>query len=91
MSEPITPPAEEAIPQLKKMQSVRRIPGLTLFKINYVTGEVTECLIPGQPVPQRIIIEKDCIYMQALNKKTAIKKYKKMIAGFIKQSTKPKQ
>ena len=56
--------------QQKLVAKKRRIPGLRLFKLDTKTGMVTDlgldrCLVD---------IEPDCIYRQALNKESFVKK-----------------
>lgn len=62
----------------------RRVPGHTMFSFNVKTGEIKVAPVvhnrtidykTRMPVTNdRIIIEKDCIYRQALNKKNFIKR-----------------
>ena len=61
----------------------RKVPGHTMFSINLRTGEIKEADIEektevvykqGQVTKRRLVIEKDCIYRQALNKKNFIKR-----------------
>lgn len=54
----------------KLLGKTTRIPGLSLFSINVKTGEIVDL---GQN-QKKVIIDQDCIYRQALNKKNFIKK-----------------
>lgn len=79
----------------KLIGSIRHHPGLTLFSVNIKTEEVKpaefvkESLITwNQAVMQskgkgnitrKIVVEKDCIYIEALNKGNALKKYRKLL------------
>lgn len=65
----------------------RRIKGHTLFCFNEVTKEIKvapmnqECMLglDGSVIyKNNVTVEKDCVYIQALNKKNAIKKLNKM-------------
>lgn len=66
--------------------------GHTLFSINTKTGEVkpaefmTDDVITwekavnvyrGGSIPMKVLVEKDCVYIEALNKENAMKKYNK--------------
>lgn len=62
--------------------------GHKMFSVNTVTGFVKEAeydktcetvYVIGQSNNKRIMIEKDCVYISALNKKNAIKHYKKQL------------
>lgn len=83
---------ETNIKQEKKLQfigSKRKIPGLKLFSYNVNTGELalaetdnelslsSETLLPQEK--RRVIINSDCIYVQALNEKNAWKHLLKLI------------
>lgn len=67
--------------------STRRIPGLTMFSFNTETKEIKVAPIKRDVIfdyrtrtplyNQSIVIEKNCIYLQALNKKNFIKKLKR--------------
>lgn len=62
----------------------RRIPGLTMFSYNIRTGEIKvaeiqQCksvdFMTRKPLTNaKIVIEKDCLYRQALNKKNFVKR-----------------
>lgn len=70
--------------ELKFIGNQRAIPGLTLFSYNLETGEikvaeiVTEAALDyktRQPIyKKKLVIERFCVYRQALNKKNFIKK-----------------
>ena len=70
--------------QFKYLGSERKVPGHTMFSLNYKTGEIKVAEIERakeihfktkRPVTKdKIIIEPDCIYRQALNKKNFIKR-----------------
>ena len=80
--------------ELKILGSTRKIPGHTLFCINVKTGEIKPtnmynkcaCIPNGdtlKPVHNSIVqVEKDCIYLQALNLKNAKKKFEKIKSNF---------
>lgn len=65
----------------------RKIPGLTLFSFNLVTGEIkpaayekssTVDFISKMPVEKpKVVIEKHCVYRQALNKRNFIKRLRR--------------
>ena len=50
---------------------IRRKPGCSVFCINIRTGKIT-----NMGSPKRIDVDKDCIYLQALNEKNFIRKLK---------------
>lgn len=65
----------------------RRVKGHTLFCFNEVTKEIKvapmnqECMLglDGSVIyKNNVTVEKDCVYIQALNQKNAIKKLNKM-------------
>lgn len=67
--------------------SQRRIPGHTLYAFNTVTKEIKIAPIERKmffgfngnvTYKNEIVVEKDCIYLQALNKKNARKRLIKM-------------
>ena len=70
--------------EFKFVGRYRKIPGHTIFSLNTKTGEIKVAPIAHskdidfktrQPVTKdRIVIEPDCIYRQALNKKNFIKR-----------------
>ena len=70
--------------QFKYLGSERKVPGHTMFSLNLKTGEIKAADIERakdihfktkRPVTKgKIIIEPDCIYRQALNKKNFIKR-----------------
>lgn len=72
--------------EIKYIGSQRPIPGLTLFSYNTSTGEIkkapmksTAILVRnGVSFKKEVLIEKDCIYLQALNRKNLIKKIQKL-------------
>lgn len=72
--------------EYKLIGQMRRVRGHTLFSFNRVTGEikpatlVKEVLvgIDGKPAfNTKTVVEKDCYYEQALNKKNFIKRLKR--------------
>lgn len=72
--------------ELKLIGSMKKVPGHTLFSFNYKTGEIKpadvirECAMgfDGLPVyKERIVVEKDCYYEQALNVKNFVKRLKR--------------
>lgn len=76
--------------KLEYLGSVRPKKGHTLFKVNTYTGEISEAEysieplslkrpltkqeLKNPPVKKKVLIEKDYIYMSALNKKNVIRK-----------------
>lgn len=69
--------------ELKLIGSMKKVPGHTLFSFNHKTGEIKpadvirECAMgfDGLPVyKERIVVEKDCYYEQALNVKNFVKR-----------------
>lgn len=67
---------------------VKRIKGHILFSYNTVTKEIKQAVIERtveigidfQPIyKNKVCVEKDCIYVQALNEKNAIKKINKLV------------
>lgn len=70
--------------ELKFIGRERKVPGHTLFSFNIKTGEIKKAPIERskdvdfktrEPVfHERIVVEHDCIYRQALNKKNFIKR-----------------
>lgn len=78
--------------EYKFIGSIQHRTGHTLFAINRVTGEVhlakfvkkdilqwAEAIQLVKGIIKRdVLMEKDCVYIEALNKANAIKKYKKI-------------
>lgn len=73
--------------EFKKIGSTRRVPGHTMFCYNTETLVLKKAdMVYSDSVDLRgiplhnakVVIEKDCIYLQALNFKNAIKHLKKM-------------
>lgn len=70
--------------EFKLIGRARKVQGHTMFSFNYRTGEIKVAPIQHakdvsfttrKPVTKdRIVIEKDCIYRQALNRKNFIKR-----------------
>ncbi|MBQ9645353.1 MAG: hypothetical protein IJV24_03215 [Prevotella sp.] len=70
--------------EFKLIGRERKVPGHTMFSFNYKTGEIKVAPIEhskevsfvtrGPVTKDRIVIEPDCIYRQALNKKNFIKR-----------------
>ena len=71
--------------QLKKVGKIIPHRGHTLFKYNRVTEEMSEAIfedtvVEYNPDPRkmkanrRVMVEKDCVYVSALNKKNARRK-----------------
>lgn len=82
--------------EYKLINSIRHNPGHTLFSINAVTGEIKEAafevedtiswknallVAAGVGIPKKVVVEKDCAYIEALNKENALKKYKQLWKG----------
>ena len=70
--------------ELKFIGRQRKVPGHTLFSFNIKTGEIKKAPTERSKVidfktmeplfHERIVVEPDCIYRQALNKKNFIKR-----------------
>ena len=70
--------------EFKLIGHARKVPGHTMYSFNYRTGEIKVAPIghakdvdftTREPVTNdRIVIEPDCLYRQALNKKNFIKR-----------------
>lgn len=70
--------------EFKLIGSTRKVPGHTMFSFNVKTGEIKTAPVEhtkdydfkthGPATKDRIVIEPDCIYRQALNKKNFIKR-----------------
>lgn len=72
--------------EYKLVGRAKRINGHTMFSYNLITGEIKKAIIEvgdtvsfdGSPVhPNKINIERDCYYEQALNKNNFIKRLKR--------------
>ena len=73
--------------EFKLIGHQRRIPGHTLFCVNIKTGEINVAPVDrskavdfktGMPTyRERIVVEPNCLYRQALNRKNFIKKLKR--------------
>ena len=72
--------------ELKLIGRMKKVPGHTLFSFNYKTGEIKpadmirECAMGFDGLPlykERIVVEKDCYYEQALNVKNFVKRLKR--------------
>ena len=68
--------------KLQKVGTMRRIAGHMIFCYNYVTNEFKEAVIENSFGRKRIVQEQNCVYVQALNKKNALRKLAKI--GIIK-------
>lgn len=91
---------ELIVEQHKQIRRVDRIvphPGHSIFEVNCITGEVKKVeyargnvvIDPkGKPrtTPGKLIVNKDCYYVSALNKKNAIKKIKALAEGLSKSN-----
>lgn len=70
--------------EFKMIGRQRKVPGHTLFSLNMKTGEIKVAPIERSKVcdfktqepiyKERIVVEPDCLYRQALNKKSFIKR-----------------
>lgn len=79
--------------ELKFIGKTRVVPGHTIFSYNIRTGEIKVAPIKynvsldyrtRNPVRKgEIVIEKDCIYRCALNKKNFVKRLKREFFGFL--------
>lgn len=76
----------------KYLGTMRFRRGHTLFSFNKNTGEIKEAIfatqeyVVGQPKPnRRVNVEKDCMYIGALNKKNLYKKLAKAFPGKIEE------
>ena len=74
---------QEKKKELRLLGSQRKIAGLTLWQFNIKTEELTKAkfkesrYLVGGGTKLKVVIEKDCIYFQSLNRKNAIKKLTK--------------
>ncbi len=77
---------EQQRQEYKLIGSMRKVPGHTLFSFNVQTGEIKPVKLvreasiglDGNPVfKEKITVEKDCYYEQALNLKNFIKRLKR--------------
>lgn len=77
---------EQQKQEYKLIGSMRKVPGHTLFSFNVQTGEIKPVKLvreasiglDGKPVfKEKITVEKDCYYEQALNRKNFIKRLKR--------------
>ena len=74
--------------QLKYLGSMKAIPGLTLWQYHLQTSELTKAEFEEAPVvfhegnvikpKKKVLRQNDCLYVQALNVKNAVKKLNKM-------------
>ena len=78
---------EQYIKELTLVKSNMRTPGHSLFSYNTVTGEWKKVNLftskdlgtnGSAMTASKVIMEPDCIYIQALNLKNAIKKFNKL-------------
>lgn len=73
--------------EFKLIGRQRKVPGHTLFSVNLKTGEIKAAPVERSNVidfktkeptfRERIVVEPNCLYRQALNKKNFIRKLKK--------------
>lgn len=77
---------EQQKQEYKLIGSMKKVPGHTLFSFNVQTGEIKPVKLvreasiglDGKPVfKEKITVEKDCYYEQALNRKNFIKRLKR--------------
>ena len=77
---------EQQRQEYKLIGSMKKVPGHTLFSFNVQTGEIKPVKLvreasiglDGNPVfKEKITVEKDCYYEQALNLKNFIKRLKR--------------
>lgn len=77
---------EQQRQEYKLIGNMRKVPGHTLFSFNVKTGEIKPVKLvreasiglDGKPVfKEKITVEKDCYYEQALNLKNFIKRLKR--------------
>lgn len=76
--------------EYKHINRINHNPGHILYSINTVTGEIKPAefqvidsitweqalmVARGVGVPRRVIVEKDCVYIEAMNEKNAIKRF----------------
>ena len=80
--------------EYKFIGNIRHQAGHILFSINTITGEIKQAEFQKEPIitweqakmvndgvglPRKVIIEKDCVYIEAMNEENAIKKYRKSL------------
>ena len=77
---------EQQRQEYKLIGNMRKVPGHTLFSFNVKTGEIKPVKLvreasiglDGKPIfKEKITVEKDCYYEQALNQKNFIKRLKR--------------
>lgn len=77
---------EQQRQEYKLIGSMKKVPGHTSFSFNVQTGEIKPVKLvreasiglDGKPVfKEKITVEKDCYYEQALNRKNFIKRLKR--------------
>lgn len=80
------------IPGQKVVHRELRIPGLKMWKMNVETKQVEEIMFPkgtdiisdqkglASTVERNVFVDPKCIYIQALNRKNAERKFAKMLA-----------
>lgn len=86
-NEPRTEVQQKRQSEYKFIGSTKRHSGHILFQYNVVTGEIEQAKVTKDVVVSfvtkkavhnpKVVIEKDCIYRQALNKRSLIKKLSK--------------
>ena len=57
---------------------MRRIKGLTLFEFNKITKELKPATIKYEIGKSKVVYQKDCLYLQALNLNNAKRKLQKL-------------
>lgn len=71
--------------EYKFIENIRYIPGLTLFSYNCITGEIKKAEYKNEVsigldknviIKKKVVIEPNCFYEQALNKKSFEKRIK---------------
>lgn len=72
--------------EYKRIRTVKRISGHTMFSYNTDTGEIKKAILEvcdtilfnGKPLwPDKVQVERNCYYEQALNEKNFIKRLKR--------------
>ena len=78
--------------EYKFIGNIRHQAGHILFSINTITGEIKQAEFQKEPIitweqakmvndgvglPRKVVIEKDCVYIEAMNEENAMKKYHK--------------
>jgi len=73
---------QEKEKQLKFLGSLRKVPGLTMYECNLMTGDIKPAKLDSiidieGNITRKLVIQPGCLYDQALNMKNAMRKFLK--------------